>query len=500
VSKSLIAVILVGLLSTTVLCDAAEQPTVQASHSRSAAEANDSLVVVPAVGLWDTVPRGNPLRPSSPAPDQVKQVAHVRLVSQPKRVDGQRLSKPSESENPFVAAGNSISNGWKKMSSDIGDALTIHPKVDPPNDDPTRLSTPPGELGPHLYVSAAALAASRGDFTDAERQLHKALEVEPNNLEALLVLSRLKHRQNKLDEAERWLRQAVAAHPKNAVAANDYGLCLARKGSLPPAIGELRRAIQLDGKNARYRNNIAAVLVDAGRPDEALSHLHQVHPRGVAHYNLGYLLSRAGHADAARAQLQLALQVDPQLTAARDMLARLPQSRERMNVASQSAAPQHQTQPPAPVQQQPRYSSQYPGDRQPQAQPRSSNDFSWIKEAPPRRPQRETWNPGTTSNGASLGDMPALNSPQNAQPRDNGAGSQNGGFQSPRYYQTPYDRAPQPQPRTPSHYTPGTTTEHSGSVNQPAAFTPDTARPVPLVRPAINETPGPVVMSISDDS
>ena len=62
-------------------------------------------------------------------------------------------------ENPFSAA-------WKKATKSVGDALTIKPKVIPA-DDPTRLSSKPGPVGPDLYLSAARLMESRGQAAAA---------------------------------------------------------------------------------------------------------------------------------------------------------------------------------------------------------------------------------------------------------------------------------------------------------------------------------------------
>ena len=53
-------------------------------------------------------------------------------------------------------------------------------------------------------------------------------------------------------------------------------------------------AVQIQPSSKLYRNNLAAALVLAGRTNEALMHMNQVHGTAIANYNLGYLLYKQG--------------------------------------------------------------------------------------------------------------------------------------------------------------------------------------------------------------
>jgi hypothetical protein len=73
----------------------------------------------------------------------------------------------------------------------------------------------------------------------------------------------------------------------------------------------------------RYRNNLATLLVENGQGDEAVNQLRQVLPPAVAHYNVAYLHFTKQNIPAAKQQLQLALQADPNLQPARDLMNQL---------------------------------------------------------------------------------------------------------------------------------------------------------------------------------
>jgi tetratricopeptide (TPR) repeat protein len=355
-------------------------------------------------------------------------------------------------ENPLSEAGRAISGGFHKLSDNVTGAFSSKPDPPPPSADPTRLATETGDFSPDLYVSAALLAASQNNFDAAEQRLEQALAESPRNLNALLTLSRIKHRRGKVNEAIRIALLAAHYHPNNAVAHNDLGLCLARAGQYDAAIRAIRRAMELAPRAKRYPNNLAAVMVDARQTNEAHRVLCTVHPRSVACYNLGYLLNRAGRPDEARAQFTAALREDPHLTAAHTMLAKLgPTSREPSRVAGglpprREEAPRFSSVPfgdqatsqrpsgrvlsisprpaesprapvglaesrPAPPRPQPaalrpltanRYSTEYPGSRptspnSPSAPASSSAGGGFAPQPPRSQPARTTWPPAGSS-------------------------------------------------------------------------------------------------------
>lgn len=210
----------------------------------------------------------------------------------------------------------------EKAADSIADALTIEPKVIPPTD-PTSLSSKPKKLDAEVFVRAARIHESRGNFAAAEAQYKKGLEVEPNDQSALVGLARLYDRQEHFAEAEKLYKQATSIDPNSALVWNDLGLCYARQKRFDDAVATLNTAIRLQPQNKMYRNNAATVLMEAGRHDEAWSHLSAVSEPAVAHYNMAYLLHQRRHDQLAMQHLEMALASDPSLAPAEQLLAQI---------------------------------------------------------------------------------------------------------------------------------------------------------------------------------
>lgn len=210
----------------------------------------------------------------------------------------------------------------KKTTDSIAEALTIKPKVIPAKD-PTSLDSSPGKIGADLYVRAARIHESRGNFEAAAAEYDKALKSEPKDLSALVGYARLHDRQQNFAEAERLYHEATTVDASSALVWNDLGLCYARQRKHQPAISSLDKAIQLQPQNQMYRNNAATVLVEMGQVDKAWSHLSAANPPAVAHYNMGYLLNKQGQRQLAMQHLQRAIAADGSLAAAEQLLAQL---------------------------------------------------------------------------------------------------------------------------------------------------------------------------------
>lgn len=190
-----------------------------------------------------------------------------------------------------------------------------------------------------FYVDAGNMCAKDNDPESARINYHKALEMKPHHLGALLGLARLFDRQGQLDRATEHYLEATEHHPSEAAAFNDLGLCYARQSKYDEAAKALSRAIELQPDRALYRNNIATVFVVQGRIDEALAHLTDAHGAAIAHYNVGYLLSKRGQTRQALEQFSLALQADPSMTSAQEWIESLsselaPESRQPVQIAA----------------------------------------------------------------------------------------------------------------------------------------------------------------------
>jgi len=178
----------------------------------------------------------------------------------------------------------------------------------------------PSKESPELFVGMAQVAHRGGNVEHARQFYQKAIQMDPNHLEALLGAARMEDREGRLDVAIMLYRRAAAAHPRSATALNDLALCHARCGELPLAHQALESAILLEPQKALYRNNVAKVLVELNQLDRATLHLTAVHPPAIAHYNMGVLLAERSRDGESADYLARALAIDPQLEPARVVL------------------------------------------------------------------------------------------------------------------------------------------------------------------------------------
>ncbi|MES1213640.1 MAG: hypothetical protein ABUL64_03555, partial [Singulisphaera sp.] len=112
------------------------------------------------------------------------------------------------------------------------------------------------------------------------------------------------------------------------------------------ALTYLGKAVELQPDRELYRNNIAMVLVEVGRPEDAVAQIAAVYGEPVAHYNVGVLLSQQGQPRLAAEQFAAAVRQDPAMQDAREWLARLNAAeapRERL-VAAEVPASDNQPQ------------------------------------------------------------------------------------------------------------------------------------------------------------
>lgn len=189
--------------------------------------------------------------------------------------------------------------------------------------DPLSLSYPKKPPTPELYVAMGQVAEQSGEKEKARAYYTQALTIAPKNADALTAFGRFEDRQGRLAEAARYYREAIAANPKHAGAYNDLGLCHARQGQLPQALELVQEAVRLDPERPVYRNNLARVLVEMGRPQDAVAELSAVFPPADAYYNVGWFLTQSGRNDEAAAHFAASLQHDPNMQQARAWLAKL---------------------------------------------------------------------------------------------------------------------------------------------------------------------------------
>ncbi|HTT02412.1 MAG TPA: sulfotransferase, partial [Steroidobacteraceae bacterium] len=122
-------------------------------------------------------------------------------------------------------------------------------------------------------------------------------------------------------------RRALELQPDYVEALNNLGTLLPELGGRREAIALLRRAIELDPARAESHRNLANVVFEFRRFEEAAASYRQalaLQPQNaLAHAGLGAALRMQGHTQAAEASCRAALAIDPKCVSALSLLGEL---------------------------------------------------------------------------------------------------------------------------------------------------------------------------------
>jgi tetratricopeptide (TPR) repeat protein len=155
-----------------------------------------------------------------------------------------------------------------------------------------------------------------GRLSDSIPSYEKALEINPENVEALSNLGAALARQGRLSEAIVLLEQAVALDAEYLGARANLGGALLQKGEAGQAIPHLEKAVALQPRSAPLQTSLGLALLAQDRADEAIACF-----RKAIAASPGYVAAREGLASAlhhakgrtseALVQWRLLLAVDP---------------------------------------------------------------------------------------------------------------------------------------------------------------------------------------------
>ena len=146
-----------------------------------------------------------------------------------------------------------------------------------------------------LHHRLAFLLEAAGDFSGAERQWKRVVEVIPGYADALFKLGDMNARESKLAEAGEYYHQVLRLRPNSFEAMNGLGLVLMSEGRLKEAAEQFERAIQIEPKFAQAHVNWGLLLSRHGMIADAEAHFREalrfVPESAGAHINLGNLLA-----------------------------------------------------------------------------------------------------------------------------------------------------------------------------------------------------------------
>jgi tetratricopeptide (TPR) repeat protein len=179
--------------------------------------------------------------------------------------------------------------------------------------------------------------AERDNYYDlARKSYQKALEIEPKNVLAYASLARLYVVLDDRERAMRTYERAIELGPREAALYYELGMLHGRHKEWPAAVQHLSKAVGLEPENRLYARSLGFCQARAGHYEEGFTTLARIDGEAVAHYSIARMLHHVKEKDLCRKHLQLALQIQPDLEAAREMLAGLKAEETSKQPASRS--------------------------------------------------------------------------------------------------------------------------------------------------------------------
>lgn len=174
------------------------------------------------------------------------------------------------------------------------------------------------ELVPEDVDAINNLGAAIDDFgraADAERLFRRALSISPEHVETLNNLGDNLCKQSRFAEAQRVLEHALAIRPDYAKAHNNLGCVLRASGATDLALDHLHRALVIEPDYPQALINLANALQDKNQLSDAERALRRALARFpdevTALNNLGNVLTLMGRAEEAESLLRRALALKP---------------------------------------------------------------------------------------------------------------------------------------------------------------------------------------------
>lgn len=136
------------------------------------------------------------------------------------------------------------------------------------------------------YFNQGATRERRGKYGQAERYLKRAIAIQPAHASALNYLGyMLVETSDRYEESLGYIERAVALDPENGDYLDSLGWVYYKLKRLPEAEQRLRQALGRTEENAVIHDHLGDVVLQLGRPEEALRHWETAleRARGLEH-------------------------------------------------------------------------------------------------------------------------------------------------------------------------------------------------------------------------
>jgi Tfp pilus assembly protein PilF len=128
---------------------------------------------------------------------------------------------------------------------------------------------------PEAQLNLANLYLTRGQVSEAEAALLRAIEIDPTFVPAPITLAELRRSQAHESTAEEILRGALKRNPDAAPLLHALGLSLVRQKRTEEALGKLREAARLAPEQARFAYVAGVAMHDTGKTAEGIQLLQE---------------------------------------------------------------------------------------------------------------------------------------------------------------------------------------------------------------------------------
>jgi tetratricopeptide (TPR) repeat protein len=171
------------------------------------------------------------------------------------------------------------------------------------------------ESSPEMHNNMGRVHLRNGQLDKARTEFRKALDLDPQNADALLNLASIQRAEGRNVDAELLIKRALQVNPNSIGALSQLAELERDRGNIEEAIRLFEVAMEIDDSLPFLYQGYGDVLQRAGRfsgAEEAFKMVLQLDPDSFkAHYNLGVTYGNQGRIDEAVTEYESALEIGP---------------------------------------------------------------------------------------------------------------------------------------------------------------------------------------------